>query len=266
MKIKSTKRIKKDKKDAVVVKSNQIFFVSFVFTFVVLLITLVAVAKAFSLGVEYASNLFLTEQSSRTASAHEKLIGGQTDAHGCLGPAGYSWCEVKQKCLRIWEEPCSASSTAEEQVKSYLQNNISSLAPEKEVLGGKFQITEVNFLSDKTAFIGYEDGHNLYNAEVNFEIVDNQVVVRNFLIKNKNGKEYNLSGCDRNSDCLPLPSECHPHVCINKKYAVDFIKPEICTMIFDTSAAYGVKDCGCGLDNQCFDRNLNKASSTTVVK
>ncbi len=36
----------------------------------------------------------------------EKPIGGETDEHGCLIAAGYSWCEAKQKCLRVWEEPC----------------------------------------------------------------------------------------------------------------------------------------------------------------
>ena len=24
----------------------------------------------------------------------------------CLASAGYTWCESKQKCLRVWEEPC----------------------------------------------------------------------------------------------------------------------------------------------------------------
>jgi len=259
-------KIKKNKQAKIVVKSNQIFFISFVFTFVVLLIMLIAVAKAFSLGIEYASNLFLSGAVSRTVPIHEQLIGGQKDAGGCLVGAGYSWCEAKQKCLRTWEEPCSASSTPEEQVKTYLQDNISSLSPEKEVSGGKFQITETNFLSDKTAFIGYEDGSNLYNAEVDFTIENGQVAITNFLVKNKNGQEYDLSGCNKNSECVPLPSDCHPHVCINKKYAADFIKPEICTMIFDTTAAYSAKECGCGYDNQCFDRNLNKASSTAVVK
>jgi len=38
--------------------------------------------------------------------AEPRLIGGQKDEHGCLIPAGYSWCESKQKCLRQWEEPC----------------------------------------------------------------------------------------------------------------------------------------------------------------
>ncbi len=37
----------------------------------------------------------------------DELIGGQRDKHGCLTPAGYSWCEIKNKCLRVWEEPCS---------------------------------------------------------------------------------------------------------------------------------------------------------------
>jgi hypothetical protein len=35
-----------------------------------------------------------------------QLVGNDRDVHGCIGSAGYSWCELKQKCLRIWEEPC----------------------------------------------------------------------------------------------------------------------------------------------------------------
>lgn len=33
-------------------------------------------------------------------------IGGNKDQYGCLSPAGYTWCEEKQKCLRAWEEGC----------------------------------------------------------------------------------------------------------------------------------------------------------------
>ncbi len=36
----------------------------------------------------------------------EPLVGGDKDSHGCIGSAGYMWCEAKTKCLRIWEEPC----------------------------------------------------------------------------------------------------------------------------------------------------------------
>ncbi len=34
------------------------------------------------------------------------IVGGDRDEHGCIGSAGYSWCEAKQKCLRVWEEQC----------------------------------------------------------------------------------------------------------------------------------------------------------------
>lgn len=34
------------------------------------------------------------------------VVGGDKDIHGCIGSAGYTWCEVKQKCLRSWEEQC----------------------------------------------------------------------------------------------------------------------------------------------------------------
>ena len=37
------------------------------------------------------------------------LVGGDRDEHGCIGSAGYTWCEEKAKCIREWEEACSAS-------------------------------------------------------------------------------------------------------------------------------------------------------------
>lgn len=37
----------------------------------------------------------------------QPIVGGDKDAHGCIGSAGYSWCEAKQKCLRTWEETCN---------------------------------------------------------------------------------------------------------------------------------------------------------------
>jgi len=34
------------------------------------------------------------------------MVGNDRDEHGCIGSAGYTWCETKQKCLRSWEEKC----------------------------------------------------------------------------------------------------------------------------------------------------------------
>ena len=46
------------------------------------------------------------------------LVGGDRDAHGCIGSAGYSWCAAKQKCLRVWEEACVAALPGEVTVTS----------------------------------------------------------------------------------------------------------------------------------------------------
>jgi len=35
-------------------------------------------------------------------------IGGDTDEHGCCIGAGYVWCQTKERCVRIWEEPCAS--------------------------------------------------------------------------------------------------------------------------------------------------------------
>ena len=53
-------------------------------------------------------------------NATPQLIGGDKDAHSCLGSAGYSWCEVKNKCLRVWEEKCEVPDTG---YSKYLNKN-----------------------------------------------------------------------------------------------------------------------------------------------
>jgi len=57
-----------------------------------------------------------------------QLIGGDKDSHGCVGSAGYSWCEVKQKCLRIWEENCTLENTPtcdyNSLIKSYIKKDV----------------------------------------------------------------------------------------------------------------------------------------------
>lgn len=39
-------------------------------------------------------------------SKQRQMVGNDRDEHGCIGSAGYTWCEEKQKCLRSWEEEC----------------------------------------------------------------------------------------------------------------------------------------------------------------
>ena len=42
-------------------------------------------------------------------------MGDDADENGCVGSAGYTWCEPLAKCLRAWEEPCE-SDDAEPQL------------------------------------------------------------------------------------------------------------------------------------------------------
>ena len=30
-------------------------------------------------------------------------VGGDRDAHGCIGSAGYTWCAREKQCARPWE-------------------------------------------------------------------------------------------------------------------------------------------------------------------
>jgi hypothetical protein len=52
------------------------------------------------------------KKSAIDAGATTTLVGGDRDIHGCIGSAGYSWCEIKNKCLRVWEEKCEINSIA----------------------------------------------------------------------------------------------------------------------------------------------------------
>ncbi|MFA5652114.1 MAG: hypothetical protein WC933_02000 [Candidatus Paceibacterota bacterium] len=65
-------------------------------------IILVIILITLSVGILYFYQNFINPKP--------QLIGGDKDAGGCLIGAGYSWCEVKNKCLRVWEEKCELST------------------------------------------------------------------------------------------------------------------------------------------------------------
>lgn len=74
-------------------------------------------------------------------------------------------------------------------VSKYLENNISELSPEKEVLGGKFFITSIDFICNNEAIISYEDGHIALRANVDFSVKQNdlhemEVTINEFNILN----------------------------------------------------------------------------------
>lgn len=56
----------------------------------------------------------------------EQLVGNDEDNHGCKASTDYSWCEVKQKCLRTWEKTCE-----EELSKENVKEGLTKLLVEK---------------------------------------------------------------------------------------------------------------------------------------
>ena len=50
--------------------------------------------------------------SAASSPASTQIMGGDTDVHGCIPTAGYTWCASKNKCLRTWEEDCPATVPA----------------------------------------------------------------------------------------------------------------------------------------------------------
>jgi len=49
---------------------------------------------------------FYTSNTVEAPANTPDIIGDNRDVYGCIGSAGYTWCAVKNKCLRIWEEKC----------------------------------------------------------------------------------------------------------------------------------------------------------------
>ncbi len=39
------------------------------------------------------------------------IVGGDRDAHGCIGSAGYTWCSSLNQCIRSWETTCPVPPT-----------------------------------------------------------------------------------------------------------------------------------------------------------
>lgn len=72
-------------------------------------------------------------------------------------------------------------------VVKYLEDNISQLSPEKEVLGGKFYLTSIDFISDQEVIVSYEDGHIALVAKVTFTLeqkspLDKGLIIESFEI------------------------------------------------------------------------------------
>ncbi|HPS21622.1 MAG TPA: MliC family protein [Candidatus Paceibacterota bacterium] len=63
-----------------------------------------------------ALNECYTKSQEDRSTTSTNIVGGDRDAHGCIGSARYSWCAVKNKCLRIWEEKCEVTNSSDAKI------------------------------------------------------------------------------------------------------------------------------------------------------
>ncbi len=58
-----------------------------------------------TLEVFYTGNYTPGMQASKLVQYPQSpLVGGDRDEHGCIGSAGYVWCEVQKDCIRLFEK------------------------------------------------------------------------------------------------------------------------------------------------------------------
>ncbi len=162
--------------------------------------TVILIAAGFVFAVAggwYFYSYFTTGNNSEP-----QIIGGDKDKGGCLIGAGYSWCESKKKCLRVWEEVCNpsflkkgnlTSATADETKNEWL---LVYEEPGKPALSNKliFNDKSICYLADGTqsvcSEIKFKSGDNV---EISGELKDDEVTISELVLINatESGEEYN---------------------------------------------------------------------------
>jgi hypothetical protein len=85
-------------------------------------------------------------------------------------------------------------------VETHIREHISELSSQKEVLGGKYYITKITFLSGRSGTVEYEDGHIAHVADFTYVLGEaHQVVITSFTLRDaarssvEPGKQNNFS-------------------------------------------------------------------------
>jgi hypothetical protein len=116
-----------------------------------------------------------TEQKQEQSQNNPQIIGGDKDAHGCLGSAGYTWCEVKQKCLRQWEEKCQSNNSFQYSVgdnyanakKVLKQNGWLLVVPNKAPIDSNFpEISDCGSGRDAICTVDFKKGADTNHLNV----------------------------------------------------------------------------------------------------
>lgn len=80
----------------------------------------------------------------------------------------------------IYNEKQADEELTQEQIQTlvtvYITENISTLSPESEVLGGTFYVTNIEFIDQDQGVVEYEDGHIALRANFVYTVYEEGVV------------------------------------------------------------------------------------------
>jgi hypothetical protein len=136
-------------------------------------------------------------------------IGGNKDEHGCLTAAGYTWCESKAKCLRIWEEECKEIPQSRarfvainyiRETEDYIQNNGRNMkildVTEEECEG--CWVIQIQYDADSETGL---DAVKVSLSISNWEVT-NTDTERHSIMSEQECESYNGKVQETNSDCI----------------------------------------------------------------
>ncbi len=82
------------------------------------------------------------------------LVGNDADEHGCKASAGYTWCELKQECVRVWE--------------------VGTTIYYKKPQGNTYQGIYAIILPDSSRIETYENQHLIWERKGNLPVWENK--------------------------------------------------------------------------------------------
>ena len=85
------------------------------------------------------------------------LVGGDRDEHGCIGSAGYVWCEVQKDCIRLFDKGIRTESVDDSNASAFIV-----FSPDSTQLELFFSNNQPNEILDRR---GLPSGSYAWNVE-----------------------------------------------------------------------------------------------------
>ena len=118
------------------------------------------------------------ENLSPKVEEQEELVGADRDQHGCITSAGFSWSELQQTCVQLWEAGVRLDPVEEKEgdvvISAFVLFNKDEPKAEKIILPNK----EGSVILDKKSENLYEKDEYLYDDKEGTLSINGKVVYK----------------------------------------------------------------------------------------